>query len=315
VNTVTHLPAPEFRAGGTDLTERRRSGVSTGPVVDIGHRPELSRLQRADDGGLRIGALVTLAQVAADAEVRAGYPGLAAAAGGLATPQIRRVATVGGSLLQRNRCWYYRNPHTDCVKKTGTHCPARDGNHLYHVVFDLGPCVAPHPSTVGAALLAHDATVKVVGTGEGATVRRLPVAEVFGDGRDGRHDHTLAPDDLLVGVRLPAPAAGERAAYFRAISRAYAEWPLVEAVVRLVVDDGVVSLAAVAVGGVAPVPLRLPAVEAALRGRPVTAEVLDAAAGHAADGATPLPMTGYKVPLLTGTVRHTLGLAAGLSDG
>jgi len=296
--------SPEFRAGGTDLSERRRSGVSRGQVEDIGGRRDLRLIAAGPDGGLDVGALVTVSAVAADPTVRAGYPGLAAAAGGLATPQIRRVATIGGNLLQRSRCWYYRNPHVSCLKSGGTTCPARDGNHLFSVAFDLGPCVAPHPSTIGAALLAYGARVST------AARPRIDVADVFGDGSDGTRDHQLAPDELLTAVHLPAPAPGERAAYHRAITRTYAEWPLVEAVARLVVVNGEIAVAGVAVGGVAPVPLRLPAVEAALVGRPPTPEVLAAAAALAAEGAAPLPMTGYKVPLLVGTVQEVLERAA-----
>lgn len=305
----------EVRAGGTDLGERRRSGVSRGPVADLGRRPELSTVDWArTDGGATIGALVTIAELAADARIGAGYPGLAAAAEALATPQIRRVATVGGNLLQRNRCWYFRHPATSCLKKGGTDCPARPGNHRYGVLFDLGPCVAPHPSTLGAALLAYGATV--------ATDRRaaLPVAEVFGDGSDGTRDHRLDTDEMLTRVTLPPPVPGEYAAYFRATSRAYAEWPLVEAVVRLRIDHGeggesaTVAWAGVAVGAVAPVPLRLPSVEAALVGQPVTAAAFAAAATHALEGANPLPMTGYKAALLVGTVTEALERAAGIDE-
>jgi xanthine dehydrogenase YagS FAD-binding subunit len=314
---------PELRAGGTDLTERRRSGVSSGPVVDIERHPDLYRVDWRADGGVTIGALTTIARLAEDPRLGAAYPGLAAAAGGLATPQIRRVGTLGGNLLQRTRCWYYRHPSTSCLKKGGTECPARTGNHLYGVLFDLGPCVAPHPSTLGAALLAYDAVVSTDAR------EAVAVADVFGDGSDGTRDHRLAPGELLTAVRLPAPAAGERAAYFRAISRTYAEWPLAEAVCRLVMargpdggdagdagdaegdgPGGVVTFAAVAVGGVAPVPLRLPAVEQALLGQPLTPATVAAASALAADGADPLPMTGYKAALLVGTVAETLERAA-----
>ncbi|GIJ46279.1 oxidoreductase [Virgisporangium aliadipatigenens] len=289
----------EFRAGGTDLSERRRSGISRGPVRDVGARPELRRITATADGGWEIGAATPMAVLAADEAIRSGYPGLALSAGALATPQIRRIGTIGGNLLQHNRCWYYRNPHTPCLKSGGDTCPARAGNHRFHVAFDLGPCVAPHPSTLGAALLAYAAEV--------VTDRRvLPVAEVFGDGSDGSRDHRLADGELLTAVRLPPAVAGERAAYHRAISRTYAEWPLVEAVARLVVLDGTVAAAGVAVGGVAPIPLRLPAVEAALLGNPPTGALFEAAARRAADGARPLPMTGYKVPLLVGTVLEVL---------
>ena len=286
----------ELRAGGTDLSERRRSGVSTGPIADIAYRPDLLRIDRAAGGSTRIGALVPIATVAG---LGADYPGLAAAAGGLATPQVRRIGTVGGNLLQRNRCWYYRNPGANCLKKGGHDCPARAGNHRYHVLFDLGPCVAPHPSTLGAALLAYGATVET-------DSRTLAVADVFGDGTDGTRDHRIEPGELLTAVVLPPPVPGERAAYFRAISRTYAEWPLVEAVVRLTVHDGLIASSAVAVGGVAPIPLRLPAAEAALSGRPPTPETFAAAGSAATRGANPLPQNGFKLALLAGTVTDTL---------
>ena len=106
-------------------------------------------------GAARIGASTSIAAIAADARLAAAYPGVAAAAGGLATPQIRHLATLGGNLGQRSRCWYYRNPHIACLKKGGDRFPARDGNHLYGVVFDLGPCVAPHPSTMATASSRH----------------------------------------------------------------------------------------------------------------------------------------------------------------
>lgn len=298
----------EYRAGGTDVNERRRSGVTTGDVVDITGLAGLAGVHWGDGGGVRIGALVTAADLARDARLAAGYPALSRSAAALATPQIREVGTLGGNLAQRSRCWYYRNPHTTCLKKGGDSCPARDGNHLYGVAFDTGPCVWPHPSTLGAALLTYDAEVEVTRSSRPAEPQTAAtalavrsVAGLYGDGSDGR-DHVLGPGELITGVRLPAPVPGERAAYRRAISRSAAEWPLVEAVTRLVLDGGTVVAARVAIGGVAPVPLRLPAVEDALTGLSPTSADIRAAADLARDGARPLPQTGYKVPLMVGTV-------------
>src|ERR1700738_1084062 len=149
----------EFRAAGTDLSERRRSGLSRGPLIDIAAAPDTIGMDWGADGALRIGAFTTIAAIAADARIIDAYPGLAASALGLATPQIRHLATLGGNLAQRSRCWYFRNPDIACLKKGGADCPARTGNHLYSVAFDLGPCVAPHPSTVAAALLAYEAKI------------------------------------------------------------------------------------------------------------------------------------------------------------
>jgi xanthine dehydrogenase YagS FAD-binding subunit len=151
--------ASEFRAAGTDLSERRRSGISRGPLIDLAATSDATGINWSADGAARIGALTTIAAIAADARIAAAYPGLAASAQGLATPQIRHLATLGGNLAQRSRCWYFRNPDIACLKKGGTACPARSGNHLYSVAFDLGPCVAPHPSTMAAALLAYEARI------------------------------------------------------------------------------------------------------------------------------------------------------------
>jgi xanthine dehydrogenase YagS FAD-binding subunit len=292
----------EYRAGGTDLSERRRTGVSRGPVRDvprIGPGAPGSDLVRRTDGGLTLGALVSIDTLATDPSIRTQYPALALAAGALATPQIRRVGTVGGSLLQHNRCWYYRHPQTSCLKKGGDDCPARTGDHRYGALFDLGPCVAVHPSTLGAALLAYEATVTT-------DRREMSVADLFGDGSDGRRDHQLDAGELLTAVHLPEPRAGEHGAYHRATSRRNAEWPLVEAIARVVLDGDQIAFAAVTVGAVAPVPLRLPAVEALIIGARLTTDLLDNAGARAVDGATGLPQTTYKRALLAATVTEVL---------
>ena len=135
---ATVTSASEFRAAGTDLSERRRTGVSRGAVIDLVPAGDTG-IDWGADGAATIGAFTTIAGIAADARIKQSYPGIAATALGLATPQIRHLATLGGNLAQRSRCWYFRNPHIDCLKKSGSDCPARAGNHLYSVAFDLGP--------------------------------------------------------------------------------------------------------------------------------------------------------------------------------
>ena len=290
--------AAEFRAAGTDLSERRRSGVSKGPLIDIAGTPDTTGIAWGADGAARIGAFATIAAIAADAGIAQAYPGLAAAAQGLATPQIRHLATLGGNLAQRSRCWYFRNPHIACLKKGGTDCPARSGNHLYGVAFDLGPCVAPHPSTMAAALLAYDAKIDT------DQRRGLSVREILGDGSSA--DHALASGERIASVALLAPVAGERALYKRAISRSHAEWPLVEVCVRAVVSAGTFAFIRITAGGIASVPLRMTASEAALQGKPANQATIVEAARQATDGAKPLPMTEYKLDLLSGLVRDLL---------
>jgi xanthine dehydrogenase YagS FAD-binding subunit len=298
--TSASIHAAELRAAGTDLSERRRSGVSQGPLIDIAAAPGTIGIEWSADGVARIGALTTIAAIATDPRVAQAYPGLAAAAQGLATPQVRHLATLGGNLAQRSRCWYFRNPHIACLKKGGTECPARSGNHLYGVAFDLGPCVAPHPSTMAAALLAYEASV--------STDRRsgLTIGELLGDGSNGAADHALAPGEMIRSVELPPPVPGERAFYKRAISRSHAEWPLVEVCARAVVSAGSFQFIRIAAGGIASVPLRLSASEAALQGAPANSANIANAARQATAGARPLPMTGYKLDLLRGVVHDLL---------
>ena len=291
--------APEFRAAATDLSERLRSGVARGPVIDIAPQVE-SGVSFAADGVATIGAFTTIAAIASNPDIAAAYPGLAATAGGLATPQIRHLATLGGNLAQRSRCWYYRNPHIACLKKGGDDCPARAGNHLYHVAFDTGPCIAPHPSSMAVALLAYEATV-------GTDRRdRLSIADLLGDGSDGSQDHALGQGELVRHIELPAAIAGERALYKRAISRTYAEWPLVEVCARAVVADGRFRFVRLAAGGIAPRPFRLMASEALLLGAEANEETIREAARRATTDANPLPMTAYKLDLLIGVVNDLL---------
>ncbi|HEU0147124.1 MAG TPA: FAD binding domain-containing protein [Bradyrhizobium sp.] len=293
------MPDAEFRAAGTDLSERRRSGVSSGPLLDIISTGD-SGISWSVDGAATIGALTTIAAIAADARIAAAYPGIAASAKHLATPQIRRLATLGGNLAQRTRCWYFRNPHIACLKKGGDACPARSGNHLYGVAFDLGDCVAPHPSTMAAALLAYDAHI-VTNRRDGVSITAL-----LGDGSDGRRDHTLEAGEMIERIVLPPPLAAEHAVYKRAIGRTHAEWPLVEVCARTVVVDSKFQFVRLVAGGVAPVPLRLTACETALLGSAATTAAIAEAAKLAPSGANPLPMTNYKLQLLKGLVRDVL---------
>ncbi|WP_082206551.1 FAD binding domain-containing protein [Nocardiopsis sp. SBT366] len=300
------------RAGGTDIAACVEVGVTApGPLVDLLDVPELRGVRWADDGSARIGAMTTVAELGADPLLAGAFPGLTATARALATPQIRGTATVGGNLLQRNRCTYLRNPAFDCFQTGGDSCPARTGDHLRGVVVDQGPCVAPHPSSLAVALLAYDASAVVVaGPGAGDEAER-GLAELY-DGSDPTRDHVLAPGDLLVAVALPRPVPGERAAHLRMAGRSRSEWPLVEVVARLECAEegrGPVTRASVAVGGVARTPLRLPGLERALVGS-VPGEALDEGVERALEGiadlCSPLPATGYKVHLLRDTVRDVL---------
>lgn len=286
------------RSGGTDLQERLRTDNATPAIVDLTGIDGFTGIEFGADGGVRIGAGTRMAAVARD--LASTHPALAITTGGLATPQIRATGTIGGNLTQRTRCWYYRHPGLDCYKSGGDSCPARTGRHLYGVVFDNSECVHPHPSSIAMALLTYDAEVEL------ASGTRRSVAELLGDGVDPTRDNALADGEIVAAIHVPAAWSGERGAYFRSISRFEAEWPLVEAVVRARFDGDTVADCAVGLGGVATVPLRVEAAEGALTGTSLDDATIEAVARICADGATPLPETGYKVDLILATVTETL---------
>lgn len=299
----------EYRAGGTDLQARRRLGRARDEIVDLRHVPGLDQITWADEGA-EIGAMVRLATIATDSAVADAYPGLSATASGLATPQIRAVATLGGNLLQHTRCPYYRHPGFDCLKSGGRFCPAREGEHRHGVIFDESPCVAPHPSSLAMALIAYEAGVAVAGGPDRSVV------ELLGDGSDGSRDNQLEGGSIVRAVRMPAPVP-ERAAYGRVAGRVLAEWPTVEAICRLGVDGGTINWAVVVAGAIAPVPRRLAAVEGVLAGREaVDPDLVAGAMAVAAEGSRPLPMTGHKQMLLAGLVADVVERAlAGVPGG
>jgi xanthine dehydrogenase YagS FAD-binding subunit len=292
----------EFRAGGTDVEARRRLGLSHPVTIDLSRIPGLARIDSSPDD-TRVGSMVRVATLAR--ELAVDYPALALTASALANPHTRAVSTVGGNLLQQTRCWYYRTGNVDCFKTGGEGCPARAGIHHFGNIFDTSSCVAPHPSSLAVALLAYEADVVV------HPERVMSIAELY-DPVDPSREHTLAPREVLTAVMLPPPLANEAAGYARATSRMLAEWPLVEAVCRLVVEEARIVMARVAVGGVGPVPLRLSRVEEALVGAVADRQALELAAGISSHGVKPAPQAAFKVPLLEGTVLEAIERAVGI---
>lgn len=299
-----HSAEGEFRAGGTDLQERIRAGNLALPLIDIQSIEGLDKIE-FHESGATIGALTTLDALSSHARLQTDYPAFTLPTQTLATPQIRNFATLGGSLCQRSRCWYFRHPELGCPKKGNSDtCGAREGNHERGVCFDLGPCVAPHPSSVGCALLAYDAQIEVTGRG------RISIADLYGDGSDPTRDHSLEKGQMITHIHLPPATTNEQAAYYRMMSRKWAEWPAVEVVVRMKVEAKVITEAQVAIGAVANIPLRLTEVEELLVGNPANDATFQSAAQISVAHANPLPQTGYKLKMVVAAVFHTLQQAA-----
>ena len=299
----------EFRAGGTDLMDRRLRGVSTGPVVDLRDLSGRDGVVETPEGGLSVGGGVSVQLLADHPLVLAGYPGLAQAAAELATPQIRARATVAGNLTQRTRCWYHRNPGFSCAKDGGEGCPARDGAHSRHASHDAGGlCIAPHPSTLAVALIAYGATVVIRGRDGVELV--LSVAELLGDGRDPAQDHTLSPGSFVVSIELPEPLPLAGGAYVRAAERARAEWALVEAAAQVqLAPDGTVAAVQVVVGGVTNRPRVVDAVPALLVGQARTPALFAEAGRRSVPELPVLPKSSWKAELIAPVVQDVLKAA------
>lgn len=297
-----------FLAGGTDLlTLLKDDLLEPSQLVDIKRLAELDDTITLRGDTLRIGALATLSDLETHPLIAEHAPALAEAAALAATPQLRNMATIGGNLLQRPRCWYFRDPEIPCWLKGGDSCPARTGENQHHAIFDLSPCVAVHPSDPASALLAHDAEVEVRGA-EGS--RTISLADLFAPPtEDRRTDTTLRPAELITALTLPA-AAG-RSTYLKAMDRKTWAFALVGVAARIRQEGGRIADARVVLSGVANVPWRATAAEQVLAGQAPTPEVLAAAADAALSGAEPLAKNGYKLPLAQALVRRALEGALG----
>ncbi len=292
-------------AGGLDTWDWLKDRVKRpAAVVDLGGIAAL-RGVRARQDGLELGALTTLTTVATDATVQAEYGVLAAAAAVVASPQIRNQGTLGGNLSQDTRCWYYRDGW-NCYRAGGNICYADTPTAMNreHCVLGASRCVAVNPSDTAPALVALDATFVVR---RGGREREVPAAEFFvGPAVDIERMTVLEPGDLLTAVRLPAQWAGAQFYWEKSRDRQVWDFALgsVASVAR--VQGGVVEDIRVVVNGMAPTPVRLTAVETAVRGQAVTEATAEAAGQLAIQGVRPLAHNGYKVALLKNLVKRAI---------
>ncbi|MFC6083491.1 FAD binding domain-containing protein [Sphaerisporangium aureirubrum] len=300
-----------FLAGGTTLVDLMKLEVLTpSRVLDINALP-LRGIEAGRDG-LRLGALERMSDIAADRAVAERYPVIAEALLLSASQQIRNMASIGGNLLQRTRCGYFRDVTSPCNRREpGSGCPAVDGANRMHAILGTSDsCVATHASDVAVALVALDAAVRLRDATGTRTVR---LADFYRQpGATPQVENVLRPGELVTDVLVPALPWARRSAYLKIRDRQSYEFALCSAAVALDVRGGRIADARVAVGGVGTVPWRLPAVEAALRGRPPRRQTFETAADQAVRGARPLPHNAFKTVLLKRTlVRALLRLEAG----
>jgi xanthine dehydrogenase YagS FAD-binding subunit len=295
-----HDPALAFIAGGTDLLGLMKDRAALPErLLDINGLPDMARIEALPDGGLRIGALARMSDVAADVEVRRRFPMIAEALLFAASGQLRNMASIGGNILQRTRCPYFRDgDDLPCNKRRpGSGCAARHGLNRNHAIFGWSEaCVATHASDVAVAFAALDADVIVRGR-DGD--RSIP----FGDfhrlpGDTPQHDTALERGDLIVAVEVPAEEAGRASHYLKVRDRQSYEFALVSAAAALATDGRRIRSARLALGGVAHKPWRLIAAETALRGASLDdVEALESAIATSFADARPLADNGFKVEL------------------
>jgi xanthine dehydrogenase YagS FAD-binding subunit len=295
--------AVSFAGGGSDLLGLVKEWiVKPDVIVSLRGLKNASQITSAS-GGLTIGGQATLDDISKHATIKQQYAVLAEAAGSVATPQIRNVGTIAGNVAQRPWCWYFRNGFP-CYKAGGSQCFSFAGENQFHAIFGGGPSYIVHPSDTAPALMALGATFRVVGpSGE----RGIPAAEFFVAPRTNpQQENVLGNDDVIASVQVPAVKPGTRSTYTKILDREAWTHAIVSAAVVLEMNQQVVSGACIVLGGVAPIPWRLPEVEKMLVGERIT-EDLAAEAGEAAVAAArPLSKNAYKIPLTRNMVKRTI---------
>jgi xanthine dehydrogenase YagS FAD-binding subunit len=307
--TADAAERPRFIAGGTDLLHEMKEGLShPARLVSLKTNGDLRRIRYDGREGLRVGALVTLADLESHGETRRNYPGVAAALGTIASQQIRNMATVAGNLCQRPRCWYFRDRALHCARKGGMECFAMDGENAYHAILGAQGCVVVHPSDLAPMLIAHDARITYAGP-EGR--RTMALEEFFvGPEVDITRETVLAPNEIVEEITLPAPAAGTHGVYLKVRDRRTFDFATVSVAAMLQMDGGVCRRGRIVLGGVAPVPWPVPEADALLAGARITPDLTRRVAEAALRGASPLAENGYKVPLARNLVRRAVSQAA-----
>jgi xanthine dehydrogenase YagS FAD-binding subunit len=303
---VRELATPGARAcsGGTDLLGCLRDRVlSAEKVVSLNGLTELRGVSELPNGGLRIGALTTLTELASHPLVNARYHALAMAAGAAASPQLRNQGTIGGNLCQRPRCWYYRGDF-HCARKGGDTCFAKEGENQLHAIFGGDVCVMVHPSDTAPALMALDASVRLAGPRGSRTVA-LDAFFVL-PSKDYTRETVVEPDELVTEVLLPPPPATAASTYRKVRARGAWDFALTGAAVALGLHGKKIERARVVLSGVAPVPWRVELAERELIGHELSDALIERAAQRASAKASPLSANAYKVALVQGAVAEAL---------
>jgi len=303
---IDHLGAEGARvhAGGTDLLGCLREHIfDVKKVVSISGIKGLRSIGKTTDGGLRIGALSTITEVAEHPLIRERYRGLSQAASEVASPQLRNQGTIGGNICQKPRCWYYRGEF-HCLRKGGDTCYAVEGENQFHCIFGGELCYIVHPSDTAPALAALEATVRVAGP---SGYRTVPMDRFYVlPDQDVEKETVLQPDEIVSEILLPPPAPGLRSSYRKVRARRSWDFALAGVALAVLFSGDEVARARVVLSGAAPIPWRSRAVEQVITGKRLDTETLKRAADAGVRDAEPLEHNGYKISLFRGLIQEEL---------
>lgn len=299
-------PGTEFLGGGTDMMQLLKDDVRRPRrLIDLTHMTGFDRIEDRTMG-LRVGALVKMSDLAASPAVVESYPAVAEALLASASPQVRNLATIGGNLLQRTRCGYFRDTAMACNKRLHrSGCAALGGENRMHAVLGGSEhCIATYAGDLAVALIALDASVVTYRSGGGRHILLEAFHLLPGD--QPERENVLESGEIIVAVEIPASALARRSHYRKVRDRASFEFALASAAVALDIDGGAIRDARVALGGVATKPWRAHAAEAVLRGSPANRQTYERAATAALDGAKPQTQNGFKIALAQRTLIRAL---------
>jgi xanthine dehydrogenase YagS FAD-binding subunit len=300
-----------IKAGGIDLLDLMKDDiVAPSRLVNIRNISSLRGIEARNDG-LHLGPLSTLSELAAHPEIQKNYTALADAAGHAATPQVRNMATLGGNIMQRPRCWYFRSSDFDCKKKDGSSddCHAHTGENQYHAIMNNGTCAMVHPSSTAVPLLAMNAQVELTSK---RSKRMVAMSDFYVPPEKSLTNETIVqPGEIITAIFVPVPESGTRSAYQKYGEKESFDWPLADAGVVLVMDGTHCRKAVIALGVAAPTPIRSTAAEAILTGKTIDEATARAAASAAMQSATPLSQNEFKTQLFQTAIYRTVLLAAG----
>jgi len=318
-NTLTEAisaaaePGAAYLAGGTNLLDLMKGGIAHPTrLVDVSRLPGLDRIERQADGSWRIGALVRNADLAQDPDFVKAFPAIVEALLSGASGQLRNAATVGGNLLQRTRCSYFYDPASACNKRTvGSGCDAREGDNRLHAILGWSDsCIATHPSDFCVPLTGFDAIVEIAGKNGSREVTVEALHPL--PGTTPERDSVLAPGELITALRLPATAStfAGHARYLKVRDRTSYAFALVSAAAGLVIENGTVKEARLALGGIAAKPWRARSAEAMLAGARPERAAFEPAARAALTEAKPSGDNAFKIELAERVIVRALMLAA-----